>query len=301
MGEAAIPGRSAASPARSAMPTTTVSGPWVRAWRPSVDGIAEVFHAHFTDHAYPMHTHESWTLLIVDEGMVRYDLDRHGHGALDSLVTLLPPHVPHNGCSASPHGFRKRVLYLEPSQLGDELIGRAVDSPSLDDPQLRTRIDQLHGALTRAGHEPEAEARLSFVTERLREHLRGRGEAKPAVSDSEIAEHLRQMLEARYVEGITLQEASSLLHVHPTHLVRVFSREFGIAPHQYLTGRRLDRARGLLLDGMPPRLVAMATGFYDQSHLTRHFKRFLGISPGQYARSSGPRRLTGLTERSHAL
>jgi AraC-like DNA-binding protein len=270
------------------MPTTTMSGPWVKAWRPPVDGIVEVFHAYFTDHAYPMHTHGSWTLLIVDDGMVRYDLDRHRHGALDGLVTLLPPHVPHNGCSAGPRGFRKRVLYLEPSQLGDELIGRAVDSPSLDDPLLRTRVDQLHGALTWPGNELEAEARLSLIAERLREHLRGRVESKPAARDSEIAEHLRQMLDARYVEGITLQEASRLLHAHPTHLVRVFSREFGIAPHQYLLSRRLDRARGLLLDGMPPRLVAAVTGFYDQPHLTRHFKRFLGISPGRYARSSSP-------------
>lgn len=69
----------------------------VRAWRPAVPGIMEVFHAHFTDHAYPMHVHDSWTLLIVDDGAVRYDLDRHEHGALDSMVTLLPPSVPHNG------------------------------------------------------------------------------------------------------------------------------------------------------------------------------------------------------------
>ena len=44
-------------------------------------GIHEVFHARFTTHAYPSHTHDAWTLLIVDDGVVRYDLDRHEHGA----------------------------------------------------------------------------------------------------------------------------------------------------------------------------------------------------------------------------
>jgi len=29
----------------------------VSAWRPAVPGIAEVLHARFTDHVYPMHTH----------------------------------------------------------------------------------------------------------------------------------------------------------------------------------------------------------------------------------------------------
>ncbi|MBO0877621.1 MAG: AraC family ligand binding domain-containing protein, partial [Pseudonocardia sp.] len=89
----------------------------VAAWRPAVPGIAEVFHARFTEHAYPLHTHDAWTLLIVDDGAVRFDLDRHQHGALRSQVTLLPPHVPHDGRAATPSGFRKRVLYLELEQL----------------------------------------------------------------------------------------------------------------------------------------------------------------------------------------
>jgi AraC-like ligand binding domain len=101
----------------------------VTAWRPSVPGVAEVFHARFVDHVYPAHTHDAWTLLIVDDGAVRFDLDRHQHGALTSQVTLLPPHVPHDGRPATPRGFRKRVLYLDTGQLGEELIGAAVDRP----------------------------------------------------------------------------------------------------------------------------------------------------------------------------
>ena len=86
---------------------------------------------------------------------------------------------------------------------------------------------------------------------------------------------------------MTLDEAARLLHAHPTHLVRAFSGEFGIAPHQYLTARRLDRARRLLLDGLPPGEVAAATGFYDQSHLNRSFKRLVGTTPGRFARQRG--------------
>jgi transcriptional regulator GlxA family with amidase domain len=52
-----------------------------------------------------------------------------------------------------------------------------------------------------------------------------------------------------------------------------------------LTSRRVDRARRLLLDGMPASLAAAETGFYDQSHLSRHFTQLLGASPRQDARS----------------
>ena len=79
-------------------------------------------------------------------------------------------------------------------------------------------------------------------------------------------------------------DAAKLVHAHPAHLVRAFSREYGMPPHRYLTGRRVDLARRYLLDGHPPAEVATLAGFYDQSHLNRHFRRMLGVTP---APSSG--------------
>lgn len=256
------------------------------AWRPPVAGVVEVFHAHFTAHAYPMHVHDAWTLLIVDDGAVRYDLDRYERGTPTDTVSLLPPQVPHNGSPATPHGFRKRVLYLDMTQLDERFIGPAVDGPDLTDPLLRRRVAQLHKALARRGDELEAESRLALVSERLRTYLRPRlvpGGARP---DRGVAQDLRALLDARLREGVALEEAARLVHAHPAHLVRAFSGAFGIAPHQYLMSRRVDLARRLLLDGRPPGEVATAVGFYDQSHFTRHFKRVVGVPPGRYARTA---------------
>ncbi|MFJ9834303.1 AraC family transcriptional regulator [Streptomyces sp. NPDC101169] len=259
----------------------------VSAWRPRVPGVVEVFHAHFTEYAYPMHVHDAWTLLIVDDGAVRYDLDRHEHGTPHDTVSLLPPHVPHNGSPATPHGFRKRVLYLDGSHLGDELIGPAVDGPDLRDPVLRLRVGQLHSVLGRPGDELEAESRLALVGERLREHLRRRdaGARRPGRGPA-LARSLRELLDEHVTEGLVLADAARLLHAHPAHLVRAFSGAYGIPPHQYLTSRRVGRARRLLLDGLPPGEVAAATGFCDQAHLTRHFKRLVGVPPGRYRLSA---------------
>ncbi|WP_229378678.1 AraC family transcriptional regulator [Streptomyces sp. VRA16 Mangrove soil] len=264
----------------------------ITAWRPQVKGVTEVFHARFTQHAYPMHVHDTWTLLIVDEGAVRYDLERHEHGTPLGTVSLLPPGVPHNGEAATAAGFRKRVLYLEASESGlldTSYVGAAADSPDLVDPLLRHRIGQLHTVLARPGDELEAAARLALVGERLRERLRpGLVEAGRSAADRRLADRLRQLLDARVVEGVELEEAAGALGAHPAHLVRSFSAAYGIAPHQYLMARRVDRARRLLLAGQSAGAVAVDVGFYDQSHLTRHFKRVVGVPPGRYARGRGP-------------
>jgi AraC-like DNA-binding protein len=256
--------------------------PAVRAWAPAVPGVVEVFHARFTDHAYPEHAHDTWTLLVVDEGAITYDLDRHEHGALRPAVTLLPPHVAHTGRAATPHGFRKRVLYLDTRVLAESLTPAAVATPSVPDDLLRTRVDELHRALDGAGAELEAESRLALVADRIRLHLRGPDAPPPP---SGLAADLRDLLDARTVEGLALREAAALLHAHPAHLVRTFTRAYGLPPHRYLTGRRVEAARRRLLDGEPVADVAAAVGFHDQAHLHRHFTRTLGVTPGRYARS----------------
>ncbi len=255
----------------------------MRAWRPPVEGVAEVLHARFHDHAYPLHTHDTWTLLIVDDGVVTYDLDRHPHGALDGVVTLLPPHVPHDGRAAVAGGFRKRVVYLEEDQLDLGLVGAAVDHPGLRDPELRAAVAALHTSLAARGDELESESRLAMVRDGLVRRLRPAAAPPVVPSDPALAGRLRELLDARVVDGVSLDQAAAELGAAPTHLVRSFGQAYGIAPHRYLTGRRVDRARRLLLDGRRPAEVAAEVGFYDQAHLSRHFRRTLGVTPGAFA------------------
>lgn len=254
----------------------------VRAWRPEVPGIAEVLHARMTDHAYPLHAHATWTLLMVDDGAVRYDLERHGHSTASRAVTLLPPHVPHNGRAATGEGFRKRVLYLDTTVLDASLIGRAVDLPDVPDPLVRRRVHELHLALAGPADPLEAESRLSLIGDRLTRHLR-RVPLAPPPADPSLAHRLRDLLDARLPEAVPLTEAARILERHPAHLVRAFTREFGMPPHRYLVSRRVDLARALLLRGLPPAEAAQQAGFHDQSHLTRHFRRITGTTPARFA------------------
>jgi AraC-like DNA-binding protein len=255
-------------------------GPSIHAWRPPLDGVVEVLHARFGEHAYPMHAHDAWTLLLVDDGAVRYDLDRHERGAFGELVTLLPPKVPHNGTAADAHGFRKRVLYLEPAQLPDRLIGASVDAPALIDPGLHQMISGVHRLIRHPGDEPAADDLLAVALERLRVRLAGHPVPPPHTG---AARSLRDLLESRIVAGVPLRDASAQLHFAPAHLVRSFRREYGMTPHQYVISRRVDLARRLILSGQPLPAVAIRSGFYDQPHLIRHFKRILGVPPGRFA------------------
>jgi AraC-like DNA-binding protein len=254
----------------------------VRAWRPNVPGVAEVFHAEMNSYSYPDHCHDVWTILMIDEGAVRYDLDGHDRVAQQATVSLLPPHVVHNG-SPVETGFRKRVLYLDSTWLDHSLIGTAVDRPLANDTALYCIIDAVHRSLVQ--HDLlAAETLIATATEHVGRRLRPRASDTSPASDHPTADRLRTFLDERVFEPITLTDAALALDRSPTHLARSFAAAFGIPPHAYVTARRIDAARKLLLDGMPPAEVAATVGFHDQAHLTHHFRRQTATTPGRFAR-----------------
>ncbi|MGO2856302.1 MAG: AraC family ligand binding domain-containing protein, partial [Brevibacterium aurantiacum] len=179
----------------------------IHAWHPDVPLVQEVLHAQFEHHAYPSHTHDSWTVLLVDQGTVTYDLDRHEHRTTNSTVTLLPPQVPHDGRSATPDvPFRKRVLYLEPEWLSLSAVDAAAEAPTLFDPSVTSTVDQIHAALNDPADVLAAECGVLALRELVQPHLKS---PVDIASDKPLARRLRHLLDDRLDETFTIAEAAA--------------------------------------------------------------------------------------------
>jgi len=241
-----------------------------------------MYHADL-DHTYPMHTHDDWAVMLVDRGVVAYDLDGAAHHAVPAALTLLPPGIAHDGHSArAGEGYRKRVLYVRGDWVPEATAARIARRPTLAQAPAVAAAQRIHAALRHPGDELAAEHWLLAVRDAILGHA---GSAIVPVADAPLARRLRALLDDRVAESFTLSEAARELHAHPSHLVRAFSRAYGIAPHRYLVTRRVDAARRLLVDGGRPAEVAARVGFHDQAHLTRHFRRVLGVTPAAFAAS----------------
>ena len=244
-----------------------------------------MFHARIVDYGYPSHSHDTWTVLIVDTGAIAYDLDRRQCGAIGDTIAILPPGVTHNGKPArGATGFAKRVLYLNESVLPVGLIGAAVDRTNIEDPELRRWLSGLHDEL-KVGADPfMASSAVALIADRITRRLITRPGTVGNVEHG-VARQLRLMLDDPSGAPTTLDAAAAALGRSKAHLIRSFTAEYGVAPHAYLIGRRVEAARKLLLQGTRPADVAAAVGFYDQSHLTRHFKRHTSVPPATFAAS----------------
>jgi len=97
---------------------------------------------------------------------------------------------------------------------------------------------------------------------------------------------LAEYIEAHLAEPISLQDLAELAGLSTYEFARRFRESTGMPPHQYVTRRRIERARTLLVNNDLSILeVALACGFSSQSHFAATFRTLVGVTPRRYRRS----------------
>jgi AraC family transcriptional regulator len=92
-----------------------------------------------------------------------------------------------------------------------------------------------------------------------------------------IEEHLNQ--------DIALQELASMAELSRYHFARAFKQSFGVPPHRYHMGRRMERAKTLLEERTRSVTeVGLMLGFAETSSFTTSFRRTVGVTPSDFRR-----------------
>lgn len=94
------------------------------------------------------------------------------------------------------------------------------------------------------------------------------------------------MIEANIDGNIGLASVADECRLSASYFARAFTRSTGKPPHMWLTDRRVDRAKELILKSSLAD-VAAACGFADQAHFTRVFAANVGTTPSRWRRERG--------------
>jgi AraC family transcriptional regulator len=88
-------------------------------------------------------------------------------------------------------------------------------------------------------------------------------------------------IEAGLESPLRLDDLAQLAGVSVFHFARAFKASTGLAPHQHVLRRRVERAHDLILHarGLPLSEIAAQCGFSDQSHMGLALRRLFGVSP----------------------
>jgi len=87
---------------------------------------------------------------------------------------------------------------------------------------------------------------------------------------------------------LSIEDIANEVGISPFHLIRQFRAVFGVTPHQYRIGSRVDRAKHLLVTGHHSVTeVCMEIGFSSLGSFSDLFTRRVGVAPSAYRRRAG--------------
>src|SRR5687767_13460763 len=89
-------------------------------------------------------------------------------------------------------------------------------------------------------------------------------------------------MDENYQQPIGLDEISQRAFLSKFHFHRLFTRIYRRTPHQYITQKRLDKAKDLLSDNRPVAEVCNEVGFESIGSFSVLFKKEFGFAPQYY-------------------
>jgi AraC-like DNA-binding protein len=107
-------------------------------------------------------------------------------------------------------------------------------------------------------------------------------EALPAHT-SALAKRAIAYLQENHARPLSRWEMAEAVGVSEDYLSRVFNRELGLSPWEYLNRYRVLQAKALLSQANESiQTVARQVGFNDGAYFSRVFRKLTGVSPQAY-------------------
>ncbi|WP_336366479.1 AraC family transcriptional regulator [Marinobacter sp. C2H3] len=222
------------------------------------------------------HDHRHHQLVLPVAGTLHLSVNGTGGEVSGQQAGVIP--------SGSDHGFaasdQNRFLVADiPEALAPALDRLPYFVPL--DPALAHYVRFLHAQVTTAETGAATQHQMLQLLLQLLQERYG----NPRSLDRRIAA-ARQLLDDQFHRSISAAELASVAHLSVRQLNALFREQLGVTPHQYLTERRMARARQMLEQtGASLQQVADAVGYQSMSTFSDRFRRHFGHPPGHFRRS----------------
>ena len=257
---------------------------------PELNGV-RLLSATYRTQTFARHTHDHFVIGVNESGTEGFLHKGSLRIAPSGTIVIINPGDVHTGYSAGADAWVYRGMYPEPRLLQEatsQIVGRAQPVPSFTHPVIRDRdltrqLMRLHRTLEGPHGILEAHSLLlGFLAQLISRYGSVTVQPEPLRKETERVRRIRDYIHSSHKESISLKDIAEVAGLSPYYTIRVFRKEVGLPPYEFLTQVRVERAKRLLQDGWPISSIASEVGFFDQSHFTRHFNRFTGVTPKRY-------------------
>lgn len=110
--------------------------------------------------------------------------------------------------------------------------------------------------------------------------------SRATLGNHHIDERIRNcvmMIRRNIFRSISLEQLAEEASLSKDHFIRLFKKEIGCTPQQYINQKKVEQAQlALMTEEMPVKNLAYQLGFEDASYFCRLFRQHTGYTPLQY-------------------
>ena len=216
-------------------------------------------------------------MLYLVSGSVEVSSDSHRFVLRSNQMSLLAASTQYCLCPEQPSAWY--ICSMPFSQI------TLPDSSVVDDPQGH-EIGALFSVMYRLYRQTE----IVYSDILYIRFLEVVSELSLAVYTHQVHPEVRRILDIVHRQynqpDFSLSNAMEGIHLSADYLNKLFKREIGQSPHEYLVGIRMRKACSLLSSQTLGRLnikeISDQCGFTDPLYFSRMFRKRLGLSPSRY-------------------
>lgn len=253
-------------------------------------GSVELLKASFKKHSFKKHFHEEFCFGVISSGQLDFNYRGEKVSAKKGLINLCNPGEIHDGFSSK--GWAYKMFYVNPKlmvQLSSSISGKINDIPffkegAIYDEELALKLSKLNDIMfDEKSFTIEKEQQfIEVVTQFIKKHADSFIPLEKLISSKELIKNSLEYINDNLQYDITVSQLSQMANLSLYYYIRVFKKEVGLTPKDYLIQQRIRKAKELILKNYPLSHVALESGFYDQSHMLKYFKSYTGINPSSF-------------------
>lgn len=229
----------------------------------------EIFDGVISKHQYPWHFHNSYTIIIVEKGVIDYEFQTNEVKVSKNEVLIIAPFVIHRNSISELTTYK--AIFIPQEYFGLE-IETTTSTQLVNHPKIIEKVLELFTLIKLKGYKTEI-TNCIFEIEKIVNKIETNKIRIPKLGNTETP-----MLNY----DATINELSKKAFVSKFHFQRKFKKNYGLTIGQLKQQEKTIKAKNLLDKGKSSTDVAYELGFFDQSHFIKYFKKMWATTPKSY-------------------
>ncbi|QUI25186.1 helix-turn-helix transcriptional regulator [Vallitalea pronyensis] len=253
-----------------------------------------------------VHTHNLYELYLCVSDNINYIINGHHYELHKYDLVMTNKHEAHKPSTRTNGIYERKIIQFRKDFLKDIFIGEDHPMDLFDSRQSGhhniiksndvlqydlihyfKEIDRFYGHPYPKSNTIMVKTLLLQLITQLNnivhehEHL----QQKSLDQENELLWTIQKYIVNHMEQTITLDFLSEKYFINKYYLCHAFKKRFNMTILEYQHLQRLEKAKHLLLEGIPITQICYLVGFNDYSNFYKKFKRIVGLSPKQYVQN----------------